>query len=126
MINCHAQTNIKINTVNPVTIDFSETSKESDEAMYNACKGWQLTKEQVKQFFELSENYAEYPYSSYYQIPCKITGTLQSQGKTWNFTIDGGATGSWQQGSTTKYYGCNQAGCEPLVIMPTDNMNPEE
>lgn len=130
MISCYAQTNntnsLHVETVNPVFIDNRGTLKQNDEAMYNACEQWKLTKEQVKQFFQLSESYPEYPYSSYYQIPCKITGTLKQQGQLWQFTIDGGATATLQQGNTIKYFGCKQVACEPLVIMPTDSMNPDD
>lgn len=130
LISCHAQTDnltdIQISTINPVHIEYSSVPKGSDSAMYEACQQWQLTKEQVKRFFQLAESYPEHPYSGYYQIPCKITGTLQEQGQIWQFTIQGGATGTWQKGNTIKYFGCNQAACEPLVIMPTDGMNPDD
>lgn len=113
---------IQIETVNAVTIDINQLSMITDSAMYQACQHWQLNKQQVKQFFELSENYSDYPYSLYYQIPCSITGTLKYQNKIWRFTIDGGATGVWQYKTDIKYFGCHKAACESLVILPTDGM----
>lgn len=129
-ISCQAQTtnstDIRILHINPVIVDQPAHINPADQAMYDTCKTWQLSKEQVTQFFKLSETYPENPYSHYYQIPCKITGSLQTQGQTWRFTIEGGATGAWQQGNSIKYFGCHQEACTPLVIMPTDDMNPDD
>lgn len=130
ILSCNANTtssgqSIEIEKFNSVTIDNSSFFKENDQAILQACKNWQLNKQQVKHFFEQSDSYTDYPYTEYYQVPCKITGTLKSQGKIWPFTIDGGATGKWRNQQTTKYFGCKKSACESLVIMPTDNVNPE-
>lgn len=76
-------------------------------------------------FFRLSERYDESPYSQFYQLPCSISGELQAEGKTWQFTINGGATATWNHQGVTRYWGCSAKACEALVLMPTDMMNPE-
>lgn len=120
-----AMSNIEIISINPVVIENWKNFQASDEAMYQACNSWQLDKEQVKQFFQLSDHYESNPSHEYYQIPCKITGELKSEGKIWQFTIDGGATGKWQNQQQEKYFGCRKFACESLVLMPVDDMNPD-
>ena len=76
-------------------------------------------------FFELSERYAESPYSAFYQVPCSISGKIEVEGKTWNFVIGGGGAASWSRGNEIRYFGCSAQACGPLVLMPTDLMDPE-
>lgn len=111
-----------IETINDATFDTNVLLKEDNAYLYQACQNWHLSHQQIKQFFLLSERYTYSPYSMYYQIPCEITGTLMYQKRTWQFTINGGATGRWQYLDTTKYFGCHVDACNELVILPTDMM----
>ncbi|MFD1261484.1 hypothetical protein [Entomomonas asaccharolytica] len=125
--NCQAEYSkyeIEVTQVNPVTITYKKHPQPSDEAMYQACQEWNLTAEQVREFFMLSKHYKESPYNLFYQLPCSITGELQLEDQTWQFTIDAGATGKWQNTNTVLYFGCTDNNCEPLVLMMPDNMNP--
>lgn len=94
------------------------------DAMEQACGDWRLTAQQVERFFQISNRYKESPYSRFYQVPCAITGELEAEGQAWKFTINGGATATWQRNGATRYWGCSAKACEPLVLMPTDFMNP--
>lgn len=89
------------------------------------CRNWRLSDHEVATFFLLSEQYEESPYSSFYQVPCSISGALEADGKAWDFVIGGGGTATWSDGNETRYFGCSAQACEPLVLMPTDLMDPE-
>ncbi|MEG3193764.1 hypothetical protein SNE32_16205, partial [Lysobacter sp. D1-1-M9] len=89
-----------------------------------ACAAWQLDVAQVEQFFRLSEEFEESPYAMFYQLPCKVTGRLVSEGQSWNFSIDGGGTAVWTDQGRTRYWGCSAEACEPLVLLRTDMMSP--
>ncbi|MDN5780466.1 MAG: hypothetical protein L0H23_00345 [Luteimonas sp.] len=91
----------------------------------SACRNWRLSDRDVARFFELSETYAQSPYSAFYQVPCSISGKIEAEGKAWDFVIDGGGTATWSHGNETRYFGCSAKACEPLVLMPTDLMDPE-
>lgn len=96
-----------------------------DAALQDACSAWHLSATQVERFFQLSESYPSSPYSSFYQVPCSISGELRAEAKTWEFTINGGATATWRTEGETRYWGCSAKACEPLVVLPTDFMDPE-
>jgi len=93
-------------------------------ALAEACANWQLTKEQVQHFFQLSKAYKESPYSEFYQLPCSIEGVVEADGRTWEFTINAGATAVWWNGEEVRYFGCSAPACEPLVLLMPDGMNP--
>lgn len=126
--NCYANDQLIINpldfiieTVNSTTID-DVLSVKDNQFLNQACQNWHLNKQQITQFFLLSEQYQYSPYSQYYQVPCNINGTLRYQNEIWQFTINGGATGNWQREGSIKYFGCRDEKCESLVIIPTDDM----
>ena len=95
------------------------------DPLQDACQAWGLSAQQVERFFQLSEPYPSSPYSGFYQLPCSVSGELQAEGKAWTFEINGGATATWRAEDETRYWGCNVEECEPLVLMPTDSMNPD-
>jgi hypothetical protein len=102
----------------------SEESSGKDDALAAECAKWQLTKEQVQQFFQISKIYKESPYSEFYQLPCSIDGVVEADGRAWEFTINAGATAVWRSGEEVRYFGCSAPACEPLVLMMPDGMNP--
>ena|GEM_PF-4274530 len=65
---------INIISVNPVHI----TEDISDPALQMACQYWNLSAEQVKQFFLLSDKMDTNPYQAFYQLPCSINGKLKA------------------------------------------------
>lgn len=77
-----------------------------------------------QQFFQLSTPYKESPYSGFYQLPCSIEGVVEAEGKTWDFTINAGATAVWSRGEEVRYFGCSAPACEALVLLMPDGMNP--
>jgi len=91
----------------------------------DACDDWSLTAEQVETFFALS---AELDASSYHHeyetSPCMIEGELVDGGYAWTFQINGASKGYWSDGNQTRYFGCPEAECEPLVLVPHIGMNP--
>ncbi|MEN1929674.1 hypothetical protein WCE37_11875 [Luteimonas sp. MJ250] len=90
-----------------------------------ACGDWRLSGQQVAEFFQLSRQYEQLPYSEFYQLPCSISGKLRSEGGTWDFVIGGGGTATWSRGGQTRYFGCSAEACAPLVLLHTDLMDPE-
>lgn len=98
---------------------------EKDQSIVQACRSWALTEAQVESFFKLSKEYEDEPYSLFYQVPCSISGELQIDRQTWQFSINGGATATWSRESVTRHWGCSVAECEPLVMMATDFMGPD-
>ncbi len=101
---------------------FQAEGGAQDEALAEACAKWRLTKEQAQRFFKLSKSYQDSPYSEFYQLPCSIEGVVEAEGKTWEFTINAGATAIWSRGEEVRYFGCSAPGCEPLVLMMPDGM----
>lgn len=95
------------------------------DALQDACQAWELSAQQVERFFQLSEPYSSNPYSGFYQLPCSVSGELQAEGKAWTFEINGGGTATWRAKEETRYWGCSVEECGPLVLMPTDSMNPD-
>ncbi|MGH8084291.1 MAG: hypothetical protein ACREPV_03340 [Lysobacter sp.] len=96
------------------------------EALQDVCEAWHLSAQQVERFFQLSEAHQSNPYSGFYQIPCSVSGELQAEGRTWVFEINGGATATWRAEGETRYWGCRDEECGPLVLMPTDSMSPDD
>lgn len=112
-------------SIEVLRVDPVEISADNDKALLEACRSWSLSKEQVADFFRLSQEYEISPYASYYQTPCSITGELKSVGEIWKFSINGGATAVWTRGDVTRYWGCSKPECEKLVLLPTDFMEGE-
>lgn len=100
-------------------------SGSSDAPLQSACSQWRLSPEQVEQFFNLSSPYPGSPYSSFYQVPCSISGSLEAEGRVWTFEINGGATATWHAGEEVRYWGCSAEACDDLVLLPTDLMQPD-
>jgi hypothetical protein len=103
---------------------FQAADGGKDDALAAECAKWRLTKEQAQYFFQISTPYKESPYIEFYQLPCLIDGVIDAEGKTWEFTINAGATAVWQSGGEVRYFGCNVPACESLVLMMPDGMNP--
>ena len=95
------------------------------DGLQDACHAWHLSAQQVGRFFQLSDPYQSHPYSRFYQLPCSVSGELEAEGKTWRYEINGGATALWRAEGETRYWGCSVEECEPLVLMPTDFMDPD-
>ncbi|MDH5823549.1 hypothetical protein QFW77_11185 [Luteimonas sp. RD2P54] len=90
-----------------------------------ACRTWGLSPSQVQAFFRFADAYEDRPYQRFYQVGCSISGHLQAEGRDWRFAINGGGVATWQDGSTTRHFGCSAKECETLVLLPTDGMEPE-
>lgn len=90
-----------------------------------ACRSWALSPRQIEQFFLLSDAYEERPYGTFYQVECGISGQLHAEGRDWVFSINGGGTATWQAGNTTRHFGCAASECEPLLLLPSDGMEPD-
>lgn len=90
----------------------------------DACKSWQLSPEQVAQFFAAATEYTELPHRSFEQLPCEIAGTLSSEEKSWHYRINAAGTASWTGDGTTRYFGCSAPACQPLVLLMPDNGEP--
>lgn len=73
----------------------------------------------------LSTEYEELPYAQFYQLPCAIRGRLDQNGRNWNFTVNAGATAVLTNGKDERFFGCRAAGCEALVLMMPDGMDPD-
>lgn len=96
-----------------------------DAPQQQACASWKLSPQQVLQFFRRSSSYSNNPYSSFYQVPCSISGSLEAEGRVWTFEINGGATAIWHAGDEVRYWGCSAEACDDLVLLPTDLMQPD-
>jgi hypothetical protein len=114
---------LEIKEVRPSRFKASEGGSK-DEALVAECAKWKLTKEQARRFFQISTSYKENPYNEFYQLPCSIEGVVEAEGKTWEFTINAGATAVWKSGKEVRYFGCSDPACEPLVLMMPDGMEP--
>lgn len=106
-------------------VDPASYRGSSDDGLRQACAQWRLSEEQVRQFFLLSDEYDDEPYSRFYQIPCSISGDLEVNGTSWTFVIGGGATATWERHGDTRHWGCSAEACASMVLLPTDGMNPE-
>lgn len=80
---------------------------------------------QVRAFFQLSDGYPEAPYNRFYQVGCGISGKLRADGRNWTFSINGGGTATWQDGTAVRHFGCSAPGCASLLLLPTDGMEPD-
>ena len=103
----------------------AEYTGRTGDPLEAACRNWRLSSEQVAEFFRLSERYEQSPYAGFYQVPCSISGKLRSEGVAWDFTIGGGATATWTHDEQTRHFGCSAEACAPLVLLPSDGMDPE-
>ncbi|WNG27871.1 hypothetical protein F0U62_30565 [Cystobacter fuscus] len=118
-----AKPHFEIKDVKPSKFKAREGGSK-DEALLAECAKWKLTKEQALRFFQISTSYEENPYSEFYQLPCSIEGVVEAEGKTWEFTINAGATAVLKSGKEVRYFGCSAPACEPLVLMMPDGMEP--
>ena len=90
----------------------------------DACNAWQLSREQVAQFFAAATEYPELPHRSFDHLPCEITGTLIAHGERWHYRINAAGTATWTADGPTRYFGCSVATCAPLVLSMPDNGEP--
>jgi hypothetical protein len=118
-----AKPHFEVKEVRPSKFQASEGGGK-DEALVAECAKWKLTKQQAQRFFQISTSYKDSPYSEFYQLPCSIEGVVEAEGKTWEFTINAGATAVWRKGKDVRYFGCSAPACEPLVLMMPDGMEP--
>ena len=91
--------------------------ERGEQSIVEACRNWRLSPTQVTQFFTASEEFPDNPYSMFSQLPCSISGTLESKGTRWRFAINAGATATWQREGDIRYFGCSAISCEPLVLL---------
>ncbi|MDH5823553.1 hypothetical protein QFW77_11205 [Luteimonas sp. RD2P54] len=98
---------------------------EPGHPLEEACRTWKLSSSQVQAFFHSADAYEDRPYQRFYQMGCSISGHLQAEGRNWRFAINGGGVATWQEGGTTRHFGCSAKKCESLLLLPTDGMGPE-
>lgn len=90
-----------------------------------ACRNWQLSPPQILAFFRMADSYQEMPYSRFHQVGCSIDGHLDAEGRRWRFAINGGGIAAWEEGGTTRYFGCSAEECAALLPLPSDWMQPD-
>lgn len=90
-----------------------------------SCRNWTWSAAQIQTFFQLSDVYPEAPHSGFYQVGCGVSGKLRADGRTWTFAINGGGMATWQDGATIRHFGCSAPGCDSLLLMPYDGMEPD-
>lgn len=90
-----------------------------------ACGRWTWSKRQVEVFFGLSDVYPEAPYGRFYQVGCGVSGKLRAGGRDWTFSINGGGMATWQDGTTVRHFGCSAPECAPMLLLPSDGMEPD-
>ena len=85
------------------------------------CSQWSLTRRQAEIYFRLSEPITMIEAHDFDTLPCTISGKLQTEGRTWDFEINAGATAVWRSGTDLRMFGCTDPACAPLVrTMPND------
>lgn len=99
----------------------SYTGKAGD-MLESACAAWSLTPSQVQDVFALSDSFQTSPYSSFYQLPCSISGDASIEGRRWQFVINGGGEVTLSNGDDVRYLGCRDKRGEPYTLLLTDDM----
>ena len=88
------------------------------------CDRWGLTAAQAEAFFALSTELDASAYHHDYDTSrCMIAGQLVEDGRQWEFRINGAAKGYWSDGTHMRYFGCTDAACDPLVLVPYVGMD---
>lgn len=116
-VGCHGN---RAPVVDVAIIDMGSISPDpsaSADKFAAQCDTWNPDRDFVAKFFAVSR---EIPARAYHHdfdtAPCKVAGTLHSNGSAWEFEINGAAKGLWRQGNTTLYFGCTDPSCAPLVL----------
>ncbi|MEZ0471144.1 hypothetical protein [Luteimonas salinilitoris] len=105
---------LQVSDISETALDTSASSQEGATA---ACEGWALTRVQAEEFFSLSESIDQREFHHEYDTaPCKITGSVDAEGRPWRFTINGAAKAIWEDGDEVRYFGCSAPACRPLVL----------
>lgn len=108
------QSDIQVLRISSTDLD-PMASMQEGAAEY--CKAWNLTADQAERFFALSKEIDSRTYHHTYDtVPCKIDGEVKSDGRVWQFTINGAAKARWVAGEAIRYLGCEAKACEPLVM----------
>lgn len=95
------------------------------DPLEKACDAWALSPSQVETFFALAMAYPDRPYTQFYQVGCSLSGRVHRDGREWRFAINGGGTATLQAGDTLRHFGCSAPGCEALLLLPSDGMEPD-
>ncbi len=70
----------------------------NDKISIEVCQQWNLTKEEIEQFFTMSDEIDSYTYTEIYDtLPCYIDGTLKMEELIWDFTINGADKGAMKR-----------------------------
>jgi hypothetical protein len=95
-----------------------------------ACKGWKLTKANVREFFQKAVPVSgEEFHALYYVLPCEYSGEIHLAGKTYRFVLNGGSSAdlfTTSEPIVARKYGCRH-GCErfvPFGDYPADGEEP--
>ncbi|KRA79827.1 hypothetical protein ASD78_18860 [Lysobacter sp. Root667] len=97
-----------------------DAASGKDANLEPTCKAWNLSKQQVANFFAASREYPDGTHDAFYWLPCSIKGRLTAQGREWEFEINAAATATWKSGDTIRQWGCDAKACESLVLMMPD------
>lgn len=102
----------------------TDAMTDMDKMEQEACLNWRLSNVDIVKIFENSAMYQDREVISrhYYWLPCEIKGTLTSENKEWNFTINAAAYAEWNDGHKSIYWGCAKDECESLFLLPYDGM----
>lgn len=114
---------VRVIAIAPVALDPSASAQEGAPQM---CQAWSVSAPQAEAFFALSEEVDGRTFHHEYDTaPCKVTGTLQANGREWAFSINGAAKATWSSGQEVLYFGCTAPACRPLVLWEFVGMNPQ-
>lgn len=99
-----------------VEILTAEKTKGPAQGTDQICIDWNLTKEEVKQFFETAKPLAFYEeINSFEFFNCYIRGKLISEGVTWKYLINPGGYASWYVSDKEINFGCREGECLKYV-----------
>lgn len=109
-----SERDVHVLSISPVEIDETASALEGAPEI---CQNWSLTEDQAEKFFLSSTRLdARTYYHEYDTAPCKLTGIVNTEGKTWKFVINGAAKAVLVSDGDTQYLGCSTPSCEPLVM----------
>ena len=121
---------IGFNALLPLSAESSEKPKLSEDTIIKIiekgvnetdkskeiCTGFNLTEQEVKQFFKQSEIISfKRIHDSYNWLPCYVRGTYAKEGKIFEWDINAGGFAILKSSDSTTYLGCEEReDCENL------------
>ena len=95
---------------------------ETNQALIEACKAWDLTKADVLTILLKSKRITSYEKNSqFYYLPCEITGTLMRNDTIFNYSVNAAATSMLFFKDVIYYYGCKDTLCNKFFLLNPDS-----